>query len=203
MPFQSKQKLTRDKFLTERETKLLLKMPDRRSKTGARDYAILMMFLHTGLRKAELLKLDVSDLRNDAGRYYLRVHSKGGNIDEQPIEDPATLTAMRAYFEMWSHGSAESAPLFISSRNSNPGSGGRLSRTSCDMLVKKYASLANLRKNVHPHTLRHTFASAFAAHNKDIVLTREVMRHKSIATTSIYTHAEEDEVRQGLKGLKF
>ena len=203
MPFESKQKLTRDKFLTERETKLLLKMPDRRSKTGARDYAILMLFLHTGLRKAELLNLNISDVRNESGKYYLRVLSKGGNIDEQPIEDQATLTAMRAYLEMWSHGSDENQPLFISIRNSNPGSGGRLSRNSCDHLVKKYASQAHLRKNVHPHTLRHTFASAFAAHNKDIVLTREVMRHKSIATTSIYTHAEEEEVRQGLKALKF
>lgn len=203
MPFESKQKLTRDKFMTERETKLFLKQPDRRSKLGARDYAILMLFLHTGLRKAELLNLNVADLRNESGRYYLRVHSKGGNIDEQPIEHPGTLTALRAYLEIWNHGQNENDPLFISLRNSKDGSGGRLSRTSCDILVKKYAEQAHLRKNVHPHTLRHTFASAFAAANKDIVLTREVMRHKSISTTSIYTHAEEDEVRQGLRALKF
>jgi len=203
MPFESKQKLTRDKFLTERETKLLLKMPDRRSKVGARDYAILMLFLHTGLRKAELLNLNIEDLCNDGGRRYLRVHSKGGNIDEQPIEDNATLAALQAYFIMWSHGSDANAPIFISQRNSSPNSGGRLSRAMCDKLVKKYAAQAHLRKNIHPHTLRHTFASAFAAHSKDIVLTREVLRHRSIATTSIYTHAEEDEVRQGLRALKF
>ena len=196
MPFESKQKLTRDKFLTERETKLLLKMPDRRSKTGARDYAILMLFLHTGLRKAELLNLNISDVRNESGKYYLRVLSKGGNIDEQPIEDQATLTAMRAYLEMWSHGSDENQPLFISIRNSNPGSGGRLSRNACDYLVKKYASQAHLRKNVHPHTLRHSFATHLLENNVDIRKIQELLGHANLSTTQIYTHVSTEELKK-------
>ena len=203
MAYKSRQKLTRDKFLNRYEIKKFLGAIDQRTKLGMRDFAILKVFLHTGLRKAELLNLKISDLQQEDDRFYFRVKSKGGNIDEQPLEDDDTIKAIDKYLDQWGHGEDPHDPLFISNRKLRHGKVSRLSRNACDFLVKKYAKKAKLKKNVHPHTLRHTFGSAFAAQNKDIVLTREALRHRSITSTSIYTHAEEDRIRDGLKRLKF
>jgi site-specific recombinase XerD len=74
--------------------------------------------------------------------------------------------------------------------------GQRLSRRSIEMLVRRYAARAGLRDGVHPHTLRHTFASHMLEGDADLRVIQELLGHSSPTTTQIYTHVTKQEARQ-------
>jgi len=154
---------------------------------GRRDRAALELLYGSGLRAAELVGLDLDDL--DLGRRLVRVRGKGGKERVVPFGHPA-VAAIRAYLPAragWRAAAADrdpGEPLFVNQR------GGRLSdrslRRIVDAAVHRIASIHHL----HPHTLRHAFATHLLEAGMDLRAIQELLGHASLSTTQRYTHLD-------------
>ncbi len=199
--YQQVKELSRDKFLTPDECARLCSGPKKNSLLGIRDYAILKVFLNCGLRRVELIRLKVKDFCRQGENYWFIVHSKGGEVDEQDIMNPRTIDAVQKYLSKSGHGDQPDEPLFqpIPGRAKTPSK--ELCRTSIQRLVKKYTRSAGINKDVHVHTLRHTFGTELQSLQGDIKVTQKAMRHKNLNSTMIYLHTNRDRVKKGLAQL--
>ena len=167
------------------EIENLLEAPDPEGALAARDRAILELLYAAGLRVGELVSLDWDDL--DLGGRMLRVLGKGGKERMVPFGGPAG-DATRAWLEYWesvanrAYGLDE--PVFLNHR------GGRLTARSVRRIVDRYVAKAEIAPGVHPHTLRHTFATHLLEGGADLRAIQELLGHSSLATTQRYTHLE-------------
>lgn len=193
--------LVRTQYLNVEEVALLCGAPNRKTLLGARDFAILKTFLNTGLRRNELINLKVDDLRHDENGYYLIVHSKGGTTDEQLIGSEETVEAIKKYMTWSGHDKSKLAPIFQPIAWRTKTESKKINRQSLDFMIKKYAKKVGIYRKISCHTLRHTFGTEYYAITKDIVITQRAMRHRSITSTSIYVHADDSRVRQGLERM--
>ena len=193
--------LSRDRFLTPDECARLCSAPKMNALLGVRDYAILKVFLNCGLRKMELINLKVSDFCRQGENYWLVVHSKGGDVDEQDIMNQKVIDSVHKYLLKSGHGENSDEPLFQPIKGRAKTASKKLSRRSIDHLVKKYAKAAGITKNVHVHTLRHTFGTELQTLTGDIKLTQKAMRHKSLNSTMIYLHTDRERVKKGLSQM--
>lgn len=175
------------KFLNPDELERLLHAPDAAARLGRRDRAILITFFSTGLRLAELRSLNTRDLNFQTRE--LSVRGKRGKVRVVFLSD-AAVAALRYYLQSRVD---HLLPLFIRhpDRAVNilpPGEEFRLSRISIYMLVKKYAGLAGIVTGPSPHTLRHSFATDLLRNGADLRSVQELLGHKDLSTTQIYTH---------------
>lgn len=193
--------ISREKFLTPQEASLLSSMPKKSSLIGLRDYAIIKLMLNTGLRKAEVLNLKVGDFRHEGNQYWLMVHSKGGNYEEQDLCDYRTIDAILRYLAKNGHGNNENDYLFKPIKGLSGTKNEKMHRRSIDNLLEKYAIQAGIPKRVHAHMLRHTFAVEVQALSGDLQVTARAMRHRSYQSTMKYLHTTRDRVRANLKNL--
>jgi len=170
------------------ETEDLLEMPAGTTPLGRRDRAILELLYATGLRVSELVGLDWTEI--DLPARVLRVVGKGGKERMVPFGQPAA-EALRAWLADWEevrskgkklHDDGE--PVFLHHR------GGRLSDRAVRNLVDRYAREAGTPFGVHPHTLRHTFATHLLEEGADLRSIQELLGHSSLATTQRYTHVD-------------
>jgi integrase/recombinase XerC len=151
-----------------------------------RDRAILEMLYASGLRVSELTGLNLADV--DRKELMLRVRGKGskerivpyGGKAEQALEayEPLRQEMLRK-----AGGHAEKQAVFLNHQ------GRRLTQRSVARIVKKYARLANVNWNLHPHSLRHAFATHLLADGADLRAIQELLGHSSLSTTQRYTHA--------------
>lgn len=172
------------------EVERLLDAPDRATAAGLRDRAILELLYGAGLRVSELTGLDVDDVDLEEGA--VRVLGKGGKEREVPLgrhgrEAISTyLTRARPTFAT---GTGRGA-LFLNQR------GGRLSRQSCDRMVRAAARTAAIDRHVSLHTLRHSFATHLLEGGADVRVVQELLGHASVATTQIYTLVTREHLRE-------
>jgi integrase/recombinase XerD len=179
-----KSKRNLPEVLTIEEIELVLKQPDLKDKFELRDKAILETMYASGLRVSELINLKINDVFSSEG--YLRVTGKGLKERIVPIGRSA-LHYMEKYIkECREHIKNEFSEniLFLNFR------GKKLSRMGIWDIVKKYCSKAGIRKEIHPHTLRHTFATHLLQGGADIRIIQEMLGHSDISTTQIYTHID-------------
>ncbi len=161
---------------SEEEAKVILK----------RDRAILELLYASGLRVSELVGLDLGDL-DQRGRM-LRVLGKGRKERVVPYGGKASA-ALEAYWpvrdEILAHPrmKADYQAVFLNHL------GGRLTDRSVHMLVRKYSRLANVNWDLHPHSLRHAFATHLLADGADLRAIQELLGHVSLSTTQRYTQA--------------
>ena len=152
-----------------------------------RDLALLELLYASGLRVSELIQLDWPDVELEART--LRVLGKGGKERMVPFGEPAA-EALERWCEVWDgvRGSAtgNDEPIFLNYR------GGRLSARSVRRILDRYADAAALAGGVHPHTLRHTFATHLLESGADLRTIQELLGHSSLSTTQRYTHVEID-----------
>ncbi len=150
--------------------------------SGKRDAALLEVLYGCGLRVSEAVDLRISDLFFE--EQYIRVVGKG---DKQRIV-PIGETAMDAVNE-WLDDRFDAAKGFedILFLNKN---GRKLSRVSVFNMVKKYAMIAGVNKEISPHTFRHSFATHLIENGADLRVVQEMLGHESILTTEIYTHID-------------
>jgi len=188
--------------LTIQDERALIRAVDRRAHTdwehwGKRDRAIIILMLETGIRVGELLDLNVGDvvIRERSG--YLTIRSgKGGSYREIPLTKDA-----RDALESWlvkRYGSMErdpDDPLWIGQR------GPLRTRSAIYRLLNKYAYHARLDvDDISPHTLRHTFAHRYLEANPDDIRgLSELLGHKSIETTMIYTQPSREDLAERLE----
>jgi integrase/recombinase XerC len=173
-------------FLGENALAKLLEAPAQVTPLGLRDKAILEILYSAGLRVSELTGLNGADLDLDAGLATVRGKGKKERL---VFFGPDALAALKQWLPMRARlmGEKKSAPpgkdaVFL---NKN---GTRLTTRSVGRLVEKYLAQAGLDKKTSPHTLRHSFATHLLDHGADIRSVQELLGHRSLATTQIYTH---------------
>ena len=147
-----------------------------------RDRAILELFYSSGLRLAELAGLDLVDL--DAADRTVRVTGKGDKVRVVPVGAPA-LEALEAWLAVRVDIAAPGEmAIFVSKR------GTRLARRTIQQRVKLWARRRGTPVGVHPHMLRHSFASHMLESSGDLRAVQELLGHASISTTQVYTHLD-------------
>lgn len=158
-----------------------------------RDYAILMLFLNCGLRLSELVSINIDNINGDI----LRVIGKG-NKERTVYLNKACINSINEYLKVRIHNGIkedDKNALFIS-RNKK-----RISPRTVQVIVKKYIKAAGLDdKKYSTHKLRHTAATLMYKYgNVDIRALQQILGHKSVATTQIYTHIDDERLRQAMK----
>ncbi|MBE6948973.1 MAG: tyrosine recombinase XerC [Ruminococcaceae bacterium] len=172
------------RYLTLDEAKNLLSSVSGRNKE--RDYCILMLFLNCGIRISELVSLNLADIRNDN----LRVLGKG-NKERVVFLNDACINALNDYLKIRAASPANSPALFITSRKD------RISKAAVHSLVKKHIKEAGLDSSRYSaHKLRHTAATLMLHGGVDVRTLQELLGHENLNTTQIYTHVENDSLRQ-------
>lgn len=147
-----------------------------------RDRALLELFYSGGLRLAEIAALDVSGL--DLADGVARVTGKGRRTRLVPVGRPARA-ALAAWLELRADWAPPEQPaLFVTAR------GTRLSRRSIQSRVAHWARRLGLPQHVHPHMLRHSFATHLLESSGDLRAVQELLGHADIATTQVYTHLD-------------
>lgn len=179
------------KYLNLNESIQLLQSVNSK-KNAARDYAIIVLFLNCGLRLSELVGINVNSIRGDT----LTVIGKG-NKERTVYLNKACQDAIAAYMAERSKFKTIKDPkaLFLSERKT------RISPKTVQYLVKKYIQAAGLDPDKYsPHKLRHTAATLMYKHgNVDIRALQAVLGHESIATTEIYTHLDDEQLREAVR----
>jgi site-specific recombinase XerD len=182
------------KVLFSEEVERLLQAPDPSKREGKRDRAILETFFSTGLRLAELRSLNCKDLNFTTRE--ISVRGKRGKIRVVFLSDSA-VEALQDYLGCRVD---HLVPLFIRSIERAgsampPGEEFRLSRVSIWNIVKKYALKAGIVSNPSPHTLRHSFATDLLRNGADLRSVQELLGHKDLGTTQIYTHVTNPQLK--------
>ena len=170
--------------LSVEEVEAVMEAIDTSTHLGLRDRAIIETLYGCGLRVSEAVGLRISNLYLDEG--FIKVQGKGSKERLVPIGDMAA-DAIMAYLEV-----RENIPydrnnddvLFLNRY------GKSLSRVSMFKTVKTAVLLAGIRKEVSPHTFRHSFATHLVENGADLRVVQEMLGHESITTTEIYTHIE-------------
>ncbi len=183
------------KVLFKDDLDRLLRIPDTSTKEGKRDKAVLELFFSTGLRLAELRSLNRKDLNYQTRE--ISVRGKRGKLRVVFLSDNA-VAALKDYLECRLD---HLEPLFIRNHNMAtnempPGENFRLSRISIYNLVKKHARAAGIMSNPSPHTLRHSFATDLLRNGADLRSVQELLGHKDLSTTQIYTHVTNPQLKE-------
>ena len=151
---------------------------------GVRDRAILEILYGSGLRVSELCSLPVSGVYDDDG--FIRVTGKGNKERLVPMSGPAV-----EWYRRWM---AERGPLLDKGASDEfvflNRFGKPLSRVAVFKMIKTQAMLSGIRKDISPHTLRHSFATHLIENGADLRVVQEMLGHESILTTELYTHID-------------
>jgi site-specific recombinase XerD len=183
------------KFLEREHIDRLLNMPELSKKEGLRDKAILEMLFSTGLRVSELVGLNRDQINFD--RKEFGVIGKGRRARVVFLSDSAVEWAKR-YLDARED---DSPALFIRYAGKKPESGedvkesARLTSRSVQRLVEKYVKKAKLPIKITPHGLRHSFATDLLSGGADLRAIQEMLGHKNVSTTQIYTHVTNPQLK--------
>jgi len=188
-------------YLTEAEEERLLRGPDRRKIGGLRDWVILKLFLSTGLRRAELVSLTRSSFREEEDELWLDVIGKGGYWRELPVVDEKLLKALRRYWRKVNISDHPEAPVFLTLKPTDKHPARPITGRVVQTIVEKYVKEAGLTKRISPHSFRHTFCTRALKKSGNLAAVSKLMGHKNVATTSLYLHASQSEMREVVRSL--
>jgi len=163
----------------------IVEAPSGRTPAGLRDRAALELLYGAGLRVSELVGLDLADVSSDS----VRVRGKGNKERMVPMVSKARA-ALDAYLARRSELRPSGGALFLNRR------GGRLTARSVARELDKYALIAGARRHVHPHAMRHSFATHLLDMGADLRGIQELLGHASLSTTQRYTHVSSERLLQ-------
>ncbi len=169
----------------------ILSLPDSTTFKGVRDSAILELFYGSGIRRAELLGLTLSDF--DERNQTIKVTGKGNKQRIIPFTQNAKQSIQRYLKfrkEIVSFTGSKENILFISDK------GIRLTPSKINTLVAKYLSGNTELQKKSPHVLRHSFATHLLDNGADILAVKELLGHESLSTTQIYTHVTVERLKK-------
>jgi integrase/recombinase XerC len=175
-------------FLTVEDAKRLVESPDLTQPQGQRDRALLELLYASGLRVSELVNMNLEQLNLATNE--IRVWGKGAKERVVLIGTPAA-EALNTYIEKGRRellGGKKNKALFVSRY------GGRLPARTVQKILTKYAR--NIDKKVHPHILRHTFATHLLDGGADLKVVQELLGHADLSSTQIYTHVTQSRARK-------
>ncbi len=189
-----KRKKKLPEVLSAEEIQKMLDAIDLSQPLGLRNQTIVELLYACGLRVSELVNLRISDLHLDAD--IIRIIGKGDKERLVPIYDSAQELLSR-YFEIWRNLQTPALGhedfVFLNRR------GKALTRVMIFYIIKDLSSAANIQKNVHPHSLRHSFATHLVENGADLRAVQQLLGHASITTTEIYTHMDRRFLRSTLE----
>ncbi len=172
------------KYLTEKEMARLLA----ETRSNTRNFAIISVLAYTGIRVGELCRLNLEDV--DIDEDVVRVRHGKGDKDRIVIMTEECAASVRDYLRIRPVNSLENDALFISRKMS------RIDPSTVQRMVKTVAVRAGITKTVTPHVLRHTFATSILRNGASIRFIQELLGHSSVATTQIYTHIDDNAMRE-------
>lgn len=177
--------------LSAAEQQALLSAPDQTELIDLRNFALLTLLLNLGLRASEALNLKIDDIDWLSGQLIV-VKGKGNRDRVLWLADEDIVTLQR-----WLAARPKASPYIFTTMK-----GRRLGDRQVRIFVKRYAKRKRISKDVHPHTLRHTFATDLLRATGNVVLVQKALGHSSIATTTIYTHIVDDQLEKALKNFR-
>lgn len=176
--------------LTEDDIERLFSSVDGRSPHDLRDRAILELFYACGLRVSELTGLNLGDIKVD--ERLVKCTGKGGKSRIVPLGTGA-YDALLQYLdfgrERFVRGNVSELRIFLTQR------GGPFTRQGIFKMLAKRAKEALLKSSVHPHMLRHSFATHLLANGAPVRVIQEMLGHADISTTQIYTHVNDKQIK--------
>ncbi len=170
-------------FLTEQDAVRLMEAPSQNKPSDLRDKAIFETLYSAGIRVSELVGMSVPDV--DLISNVIKVAGKGKKERLVPIGEKAS-TAIQAYLKTQPPGAGA---VFLNK------SAGRLSARSVRNIINKHIASQAMAQKVHPHMLRHSFATHMLDHGADLRCVQELLGHVNLSTTQIYTHLTTDRLR--------
>ena len=177
-------------FLTAEETVRLLETPDLSTPQGLRNRALLELLYASGMRVSELENLNIEQLNMETNE--IRVWGKGSKERMVLIGEPAAH-ALNNYL-------AQGRPVLLGKKKTNAvflnQYGGRLPARRIQKILDRCARKAGIEKRVHPHVLRHTFATHLLDGGADLRVVQELLGHAQLATTQVYTHVSQSQARK-------
>ena len=177
-------------FLSQKEVLELLDAPDLSTPQGQRDLALLELLYASGLRVSELVNLDIDKVNLDANE--IRVWGKGSRERMVLMGRPAAA-ALVTYINQGRVrllGGKKNPALFVNR------SGRRLVDRRVQRILEKYSAVAGINRRVHPHMLRHTFATHLLDGGADLRVVQQLLGHADLSTTQIYTHVTKSQARK-------
>ena len=182
------------KFLSSDQLSQLLAAPDTSKPQGLRDRAIMELFFSTGLRVTELVRLDRDKVNLETREF--GIIGKGGRARVVFVSTRAKEILSRYLTTRQD----QARPLFVRFSGkideTNGGEKMRLTARSVERMVAKYVRKARLPILATPHTLRHSFATDLLMNGADLRSVQELLGHKNVATTQIYTHVTNAKLRE-------
>ena len=177
------------KFLTKNEIQKLLNATKKGDEEDAFAYAVLNLLFSSGIRVSELVNLKLKNFKIE--EKLLMVTGKGIKDRYVPLRDEV-IFAINDYLKkvrnLIPRPLIDKEILFL---NKN---GRKYNRNSVYYLVRKYASIANIQKEISPHVLRHTFATVLINNGASVRHVQEMLGHKNVSTTEIYTHVDTNRI---------
>ncbi len=211
-------------FLTEDEITAILRVPDRRTLQGKRDYALLLLMFSTGLRKAEVCGLRVEHVTTYRNQPVVDVMGKREKhrrvaLNRDVLE--AVLDYQKALKQRFTAEGAESAeennpppnplqrgisagkPLFFTLGVHGNCAVQPLTHKAVDCLLRRVRKVALITKRITPHTTRHTFATTLLDKGVDLKTVQELLGHSHIRTTAKYLHTSDEKKMDAVARLQF
>lgn len=177
-------------FLTVAETVRLLTAPDLTKPEGLRDRALMELLYASGLRVSELVSLNLEQVNLETGE--IRAWGKGAKERVVLIGKPAAA-ALSTYISEGRPrltGKKATSALFLNRY------GERIITRQVEKIVEKYGRIASIGKRVHPHLLRHTFATHLLDGGADLRVVQELLGHADLSSTQIYTHVTKSKAQK-------
>jgi len=180
-------------FLYLQEVNKLIETPLKNTIFGIRDRAILELLYGTGIRVGELVNLNICNI--DLYEKTIIVFGKGSKERILPLGNPS----IRAIQEYLSSRNLFEKKIFVNKNDLEAlflnRLGGRLTTRSIRRIIIKYMKMAGLNKKISPHVLRHSFATHLLGGGADLRSVQELLGHKSLSTTQIYTHITKERLK--------
>jgi len=181
--------------LTEKEQEALLAQPNPRYPTGQRNQTMLRIMLDTGLRVSEACALRWKDIDFTTGQLMVR-QGKGAKDRTLWIGD-VDLAMLQSWRERQTRDVAGKPAHVFTTLEGNP-----VSRRYVEAMVERYGVKAGIGKHVHPHMLRHSFATDLYRQTTDLLTTSKALGHSRVATTEIYTHLVDKDVETAMRSFR-
>jgi len=195
-------------WLTVDETKRLIAAPDNRSRQGVRDRCILQTMAETGMRKGELMALNIGSLTSHNGEPVISaitLKRRNGKKVYRTIPISSDLDALLRRYVRWEHGNSPcpDLPLFMTMGIHGVSIRQRITARAVDLIVIRYLKMAGIEKRITSHSLRHTNATRLLECGADVETVRQILGHASLSSTQRYVHSTGDRKRQALEKLGF
>jgi integrase/recombinase XerD len=181
--------------LSTEEQAALLRQPNPRYPTGERNRLLLSLMLNTGLRLSEATGLQWREIDLNTGKVMVR-QGKGAK-DRTLWVGEDDLRRLQHWRDRQAKCVPNAASHVFTTLEGKP-----VSNRYVQLMVKQYATKAGIEKDVHPHMLRHTFATDLYRETTNIRLTQKALGHANLATTQIYTHIVDEELEGALKAFR-